>query len=165
MFGLLAHTCPRKQICLISGFCFTYPNPILLASSVRETWPIVGCDAMLALFCQGCSMRSVRMSLRRRSVSILGMLSLATNKLTQTQRHKETKKRKWGEALKMAMGAYLTPPFQVVFKHMESLSTASTPYPWSKRNSSGILRKSSIRTTCNLPLQVEKHVNQSKWWL
>ena len=149
MFGLLAHTCPRKQIRLISGFVSRiYPNPILLASSVSETWPIVDCDAMLALFCQGCSMRSVRMSLRHRSVSILGVLSLATNKLTQrvepllalsmlwlykqrahTQRHKETKKRKWGEALKMAMGAYLTSPFQVVLKHTESLSTASTPYP------------------------------------
>ena len=29
----------------------------------------------------------------------------------------------------------------------------------------GILRKSSIRTTCNLPLQVVKHLNQRRWWL
>ena len=29
----------------------------------------------------------------------------------------------------------------------------------------GILRKSSIRTTCNLPLQVAKHRNQRRWWL
>ena len=28
----------------------------------------------------------------------------------------------------------------------------------------GILRKSSIRTTCNLPVQVAKHRNQ-RWWL
>ena len=29
----------------------------------------------------------------------------------------------------------------------------------------GILRKSSIRTTSNLPLQVVKHLNQRRWWL
>ena len=29
----------------------------------------------------------------------------------------------------------------------------------------GILRKSSIRTTCNLPLQVAKHRNQRRWWV
>ena len=29
----------------------------------------------------------------------------------------------------------------------------------------GILRKGSIRTTCNLPLQVVKHLNQRRWWL
>ena len=29
----------------------------------------------------------------------------------------------------------------------------------------GILRKSSIRTTCNLPLQVVKHLNQRRRWL
>ena len=27
------------------------------------------------------------------------------------------------------------------------------------------LRKSSIRTTCNLPLRVIKHLNQRRWWL
>ena len=29
----------------------------------------------------------------------------------------------------------------------------------------GILRKSSIRTTCDPPLQVVKHLNQRRWWL
>ena len=29
----------------------------------------------------------------------------------------------------------------------------------------GILRKGSIRTTCNLPLQVVKHLNRRRWWL
>ena len=29
----------------------------------------------------------------------------------------------------------------------------------------GILRKSSIRTTCDPPLQVAPHLNQRRWWL
>ena len=42
----------------------------------------------------------------------------------------------------------------------ESERTLSSPRFWW-----GILRKCSIRTTCNLLLQAAKHRNQRRWWL
>ena len=42
----------------------------------------------------------------------------------------------------------------------ESETTLSSPMFWW-----GILHKSSIRTTCNLPLHVVKHLNLRRWWL